>query len=398
MKHRRPRFVTVASPYALSRGVRPNGRLKTVHVPPLLPYPGELLDASHRALLDASSSAILLLSPGSIILGWNRAAETISGWNAHEVLGWRYVDRCVPIEARAAFLAALARVTEGSEMRGCEFPLVGRTGVQTRLSWNMTRVVGTYGNVLGLMAIGTAVVSATEQEEAPRQSQPRVRSEALRVQSAVEEERRRIARELHDEFGQALTGLKFDLAWCGLTLTPVLTPSAIAELGGKVQMMSRSVDDLLGAVRKTAAALRPAMLDDLGLVPALECLGATFQQRTGTRCTVDVVPAVASTVVPADVAAALFRIAQELLTNVTRHAAASQVHIQLSQDADQVTLVVTDNGKGLIMENLSTPSTCGLRGMQERATLLGGHFSIVGKPGKGTTAYASIPVSKGIAS
>ena len=145
MKHPRPRFVTVASPYARSRGVRANGRLKTVHVPPLPPHPGELLDASYRALLDASSSAILLLSPESIILGWNRAAETISGWSAHEVLGRRYVDRYVPVEARAAFLAALARVTEGSEVRGCEFPLMGRTGLQTRLSWNMTQVVGPYG-------------------------------------------------------------------------------------------------------------------------------------------------------------------------------------------------------------------------------------------------------------
>ena len=142
MKHPRPRFVTVASPYARSRGVRPNGRLKTVHVPPLPPNPGELLDASYRTLLDASSSAILLLSPESIILGWNRAAETISGWSAHEVLGVRYVDRYVPVEARAAFLAALARVTEGGEVRGCEFPLMGRTGFQTRLSWNMTQVVG----------------------------------------------------------------------------------------------------------------------------------------------------------------------------------------------------------------------------------------------------------------
>jgi PAS domain S-box-containing protein len=163
MKHRHPHFATVASSYARSRGVRPNGRLKTVHIPPLLSDPGEQLGANYHALLDASSSVILLFSPESIILGWNRAAETISGWSAHEVLGRFYVDLCVPIEARAAFLATLARMTEGGGVRGCEFTLVGRTGVQTRLSWNMTRVVGPYGNVLGLMAIGTTVVSATEQ-------------------------------------------------------------------------------------------------------------------------------------------------------------------------------------------------------------------------------------------
>ena len=117
MKHPRPRLVTVASSYARSRSVRKNARLKPVHAPTPTPHPEGQLESSYRALLEASSSAILLLSPGSIILRWNRAAETLSGWRAHEVLGGRYVDRCVPIEARAAFLATLARVTEGSEVR-----------------------------------------------------------------------------------------------------------------------------------------------------------------------------------------------------------------------------------------------------------------------------------------
>ncbi|MDN5943226.1 MAG: sensor histidine kinase, partial [Nitrospira sp.] len=259
-------------------------------------------------------------------------------------------------------------------------------------------VVGSYGNLLGIMAIGTAVVSEAEQKEAPRTAQARVRSEARRVRSAVEEERRRIARELHDEFGQALTGLKFDLAWCGLTLTPSPTSAAIAEIVRKVQMMSRSVDALMGAVRETAASLRPTMLDDLGLVPALECLGAKFQQRTGTRCTFDVAPAVEATALPADVSTALYRITQELLTNVTRHADASQVHIRMSQDDGQVTLAVTDNGKGINPDRMARPRSFGLRGVQERAALLGGDFSIVGTPGIGTTACASLPVVEGIAS
>ena len=352
----------------------------------------------YHTLLNASNSAILFLSSESIILGWNRAAETSSGWMADEVLGLSYAELCLPMKMRESFLTELARVTEGSEVRGLELPLRTRTGSETLFSWNISRVLGTHGHLIGLMAVGTAVLPSTDVEEELRLAHAQVRCEARWAQTAVEEERRRIARELHDEFGQALTGLKFDLAWCGLTLTPAPTPAALAELVRKVQAMSGSVDALLGAVRATATALRPAMLDDLGLVPALECLGAMFQQRTGARCTIDVAPAVEAAALPADVSVALYRIAQELLTNVTRHAAASQVQIRLSQDAGQVTVAVTDNGKGIATERMTTPRSFGLRGMQERAALLGGHFSIVGTPGGGTTACASVPVLEGITS
>ena len=352
------------------------------------------MDHCYHALLEASSSAILLLSPESIILGWNRAAETVSGWTADQALGRRYVELCLPMKARESFLAELARVTEGGEVRGIELPLRTRTGSEILLSWNITQVLGTHGNLIGLMAIGTAVVPDTQMEEALRLAHARVRREALRAQRAVEEERRRIARELHDEFGQALTGLKFDLAWCGTALTQSPLPTGVENLLNKVQSMSGSVDALLGSIRATAAALRPAMLDDLGLVPALECLATTFQHRTGARCTFAAEPEVSSATLPSEVSTAVFRIAQELLTNVMRHAAASQVHMRLYQDGARVTLEVTDNGKGITPERMTTPRSFGLRGMQERASLLGGHFHIVGTCGVGTTACVTVPIAE----
>jgi len=393
MKHSRTSLVMASSAHALSRGVRKSARAKTIPFPKSTLYP-EGLDHCYRALLDASSSAILLLSPESIILGWNRAAETVSGWRADEVLGGSCVELCIPIKARESFLTELARVTEGSDVRGLEIPLLVRAGSQTMLSWNMTRVLGTHGDLIGLMAIGTAVAPDAQMEEELRLAYARVRSEARRAERAAEEERRRIARELHDEFGQALTGLKIDMAWCGMTLTQSPAPTGVGDLLSKVQSMSGSVDALLGSVRATAAALRPAMLDDLGLVPALECLVTTVQHRTGARCTIDVAPELSSIALPSEVSAALFRIAQELLTNVMRHAAASQVHLRLYQDGARVTLEVTDNGKGITLERMGRPRSFGLRGMQERASLLGGHFHILGTPGVGTTACASVPVSE----
>jgi PAS domain S-box-containing protein len=344
--------------------------------------------------LETSDSAILLLSPESIILGWNRAAEAVSGWIADEALGHSYVELCLPMATRESFLKELACVAAGGNVRGLEIPLVIRTGSQTILSWNISQVLGTHNNLIGLMAIGTAVVSHAQLEEELKLAHARVRSEVHRAQRAVEEERRRIARELHDEFGQTLTGLKFDLAWFGRRLAQSPAPTGGEALLNKVHAMSGSVDALLESVHGTAAALRPVMLDDLGLVPALECLVATLQSHTSARCAIDVAPGFSSIALPSETSAALFRIAQELLTNVTRHAAASQVHIRLHQDTARVTLEVTDNGKGIAHERMTTPDSFGIRGMQERATLLGGHFHIIGALGVGTTGIVSIPVKK----
>jgi PAS domain S-box-containing protein len=378
--------------------VRRSSATETIRSPKPALHSAEPIDLCYRALLETSSSAILLLSPESIILDWNRAAETVSGWIAGEVLGRSYVELCLPITVRESFLTELARVTAGSNVKGLEFPLLVRTGSQTMLSWNITRVLGTHRDLIGLMAIGTAVVPDTQAEQELRLAHARLRSEARLMQSAVEEERRRIARELHDEFGQALTGLKFDLAWFGRRLVQSPAPTGGAVLLNKVQTMSGSVDALLESVRATAAALRPAMLDDLGLVPALECLVTTLQSRTGARCAMDVAPGLSSLALPSETSTALFRIAQELLTNVMRHAAASLVHLRLYQDGARVTLEVTDNGKGITRERMTTLHSFGLRGMQERAALLGGHVHIVGTSGAGTRAIASVPVGRCVAS
>ena len=393
MKHPRAHLVTPSSSPAPRRGVSRDNRTETLRSPTPATQPGGPIDHCYRALLETSNSAILLLSPGSIILGWNRAAETLSGWTADEALGRSYGELCLPTESRKSFLTELARVTAGSELRGRKIPLRTRSGLQTMLSWNISRVLDIRGHLIGLMAIGSAVAPHTKVEKELQLAHARVRSEARLAQIAMEEERRRIARELHDEFGQALTGLKFDLAWFGMKLTQSPVPAGGTDLLNKVQAMSGSVDALLDSVRTTAAALRPAMLDDLGLVPALECLTTTFQHRTGARCAIDVAPELSSIAVPSEVSTALFRIAQELLTNVMRHAAASYVRMRLYRDDGRVTLEVTDNGKGITRERMTTAHSFGLRGMQERASLLGGHFHIVGTSGGGTTACASVPVA-----
>ncbi|MCX5721702.1 MAG: histidine kinase [Nitrospirae bacterium] len=397
MKHSRTHFATAPPPQAPSRGMSNNTRAKALRSSKQADRPGEPIEDCYRTLLETSNSAILLLSPKSIILGWNRAAEMLSGWSADKTLGQSYVALCLPVETRKSFLAMLAQVTAGSEARGFESPLLTHTNSQSMLSWNISRVLSARGNLIGLMAIGTTLPPHNETENTLRLTHASLSEEARRIQMATEEERRRIAREIHDEFGQALTGLKFDLAWLSTKLMPSPTPSSVTDLTSKVRAMSGSVDALLESVRATAAALRPAMLDDLGLVPALECLATTFQRRTGARCTVEATPGFSSPALPPEVSTALFRIAQELLTNILRHAGASQVRMRLHRSHHLATLEVADNGRGITNERMAAPRSFGLRGMQERTSLLGGHFRIVGTPGVGTTAIASMPVAECVA-
>ena len=392
MKRSPSHLVTATSSPALRRTANTHGRTETLR--PLKPatHQGEPIEHCYRAILEASDRAILLLSTESTILEWNHAAEVISGWTADEALGRSYLELCLPIEARESFLSELMQVAEGSERRGLESPLRTCTGSLTMLSWNMSRVLGADERLIGLIAIGTATVQQTRIEEELRLAQIQARRATRRAHIAAEEERCRIARELHDEFGQALTGLKFDLAWLNRKLPHEPACTDGGDLQHKVQAMSGSVDRLLDAVRATATALRPAILDDLGLIPALEYLATTFQDRTGARCAVAVAPEWSSLALPSEISAALFRIAQELLTNVMRHAAASQVQIRLTRGGDNVRLDVTDNGKGISPERLTTTDSFGLRGMQERVSLLEGSFHIAGISGIGTTASASLPL------
>nr|BAM45370.1 signal transduction histidine kinase [uncultured bacterium] len=394
MKHPRNHLGAASSSNTPGRGVHRRSKTQTKGFSKPATQLGGPIEHCYRALLETSSSPILLLSPESIILGWNRAAEVVSGWKADEALGRNYVEFCLQVEVRESFLTKFAQVIEGMDARGFESPLLTRTGLQKLFSWNISRVLGTHGELTGLMAVGTAVLPAIQAKEELRLAHARIRSEVRRAQSAAEEERRRIARELHDEFGQALTGLKFDLTWFGMKLRQSPVSPDSRDLLNKVQAMSGSVDALLASVRATAASLRPAMLDDLGLVPALECLATTFRLRTGASCTLDVAKALSSIALPTETSTALFRTAQELLTNVMRHAGASQVRIRLYEGDGSVTLEVTDNGKGIDRERIVTPASFGLRGIQERASLLGGHFHIVGTSGVGTTACTSVPVAE----
>ena len=222
-------------------------------------------------------------------------------------------------------------------------------------------------------------------EQRLRESQAQLRALAARLISIREEERGRIAREIHDELGQFLTGLKMDVAWLRKHLGKDQAP-----LLDKTATMRRLIDSTLQVVRRIATGMRPEILDDMGLVAAITWQAKEFQKRMGIRCRVQL-PA-AQPDLGRELSTAVFRIFQEILTNIARHAKASSVGVRLQISAERLTLEVVDDGSGIAESAVHARESLGLLGMQERAQLFGGEVSIRGSPGRGTTVALSIPL------
>jgi len=245
-------------------------------------------------------------------------------------------------------------------------------------------VRGEDGQVIGLANVSIDITERKRAEQALRRSREELRNLALRLQAVREEERTAIAREIHDELGQALTGLKIDLAW----LTERL-PECAAALEERARSMLSLIDDTMDRVRRISASLRPAVLDDLGLAAAVEWMAGEFAARTGIACTLEVddVPSPDE-----ERATAVFRNLQEALTNVSRHAGAGRVAVTLHSHGGSYELEVEDDGVGISTEALASSRSIGLIGMRERAAALGGTVDIGRRAEGGTSVHLSLPL------
>jgi len=228
------------------------------------------------------------------------------------------------------------------------------------------------------------VTEAKRAEAQLRASRSALRSLATRQQDIREDERTRIAREIHDSLGQALTALKLQLA-AAQDAAATEAPALSARLSETALM----VDDLVKSVRRIATELRPAILDQLGLPAAVEWLAQDFSRRTGIRCQSTILPI--NGAISDELATALFRIVQEALTNVSRHAGATRVNIELGVKSDCVTLEVNDDGGGITEAGTTGPRSLGILGMRERAAVLGGVLEVAPRSGGGTRVAAWFP-------
>jgi two-component system sensor histidine kinase UhpB len=277
------------------------------------------------------------------------------------------------------------------------------TGAPVEHEWRVTWPDGSvhwiagrwqvFRNVAGephhMIGVNIDVTDRKNMEEALRRSNDRLRALSARLESVKEEESSRIARELHDELGSALTTLRWDLEWLETTLEAG-TPERGPELKHRVAGMLSSSRRTLEAVRRIATELRPSILDDLGIVEAVEWKAQQFQMRTGIQ--IDFTSSVEAADLSPKQSTAVYRILQEALTNVIRHSLATRVEISAEQNGGYFVLTVRDNGKGISPSEPSNTSL-GLWSMRERAHLLGGTVEIVGPEGRGTTVVVRVPLA-----
>ncbi|MCX6950773.1 MAG: histidine kinase [Verrucomicrobia bacterium] len=227
-------------------------------------------------------------------------------------------------------------------------------------------------------------------EEKLQRSHDQLRALTGHLQFVREEERTRIAREVHDELGQALTGLRLDLSWLSGKFHGARAPQR------KIKTMSAQIDATIQAIRRIATELRPGVLDNLGLAAAIEWQAAEFQERTGIRCELKI--EITETMWEREFSTACFRIFQETLTNIIRHSHATQVAVCLFQEGQDLLLTVHDNGRGITAKEVTHAGSIGLMGMTERAAQAGGTVRFSGAPGKGTTVTLRVPLATTIAS
>ncbi len=260
-------------------------------------------------------------------------------------------------------------------------------GVDGTYRWFLSRGVplrDAEGRVVRWYGTNTDIEDRKQAEDALRRSFDQLRALAARLQSVREEERAQMAREIHDELGQALTGIKLE----SVSLIREL-PGDAKQQSNRAESIVKLADETIQAVRRISTELRPGILDDLGLVAAVEWAAGEFEARTGIKCCVSLPDAHIE--IDPERATALFRIFQETLTNVARHANPTQVDVRLAEEDGSLTLEIHDNGKGIAEEQISAGSSLGILGMRERALLLGGELSISGAPDKGTAVRVRVP-------
>jgi PAS domain S-box-containing protein len=279
---------------------------------------------------------------------------------------------------------------EQGEISGFEALVYRKDGRFIWISESVRAVRDSSGVLVGYEGTVEHITERKLAEERLRATLDQVRSLSGRLATVQEEERTRIARELHDELGVGLTCLKIDLSRLTAIVGNGISADARANLDDKVRSMVEQIDMTIASVQRLVTELRPAVLDDLGLVAAIEWQCQDFQKRTGIPCTC----VTSADDIPMDPerATALFRICQEALTNTVRYAQATAVTIKLESRNDFLQLVVADNGVGIPDTKVSDRRSLGLLGMKERVALFGGELTIQGIPEKGTTITVYLPL------
>jgi PAS domain S-box-containing protein len=341
-------------------------------------------EEKYRDLYNHAPDMYHSINRDGIIIDCNDTEATMLGYAKEEIIGMHIADFLTE-ESRKTYDREFSTLTGHRALYGLEREFVRKDGTSFLASLNVFIEVDGAGELVRTKTIARDITELKRVETELRRSREELRSLSAHIQSAREEERGNIAREIHDELGQVLSKLKLDLAW-----TKKRLPLEQKPLLEKTDTMTDLVDSTIKTVQKISSELRPGVLDYLGLAAAIEWQATEFRERTGIACTAAIAPDLV--VEDKDVSTAVFRIFQETLTNIIRHAKASRVDVELKQEDENLTLEIRDNGVGIVEDTISNPASFGIMSMRERARHLGGRVTITGEPGKGTTVLVRIPL------
>ena len=351
-------------------------------------------EARKGAILDSALDAIITIDSQGRITEFNPAAEKMFGYKRSEAMLRELTEVIVPPALREKHRTGLARfiATGHRALMGKRVEMTARraAGKDFPVELAITKV-----QLEGPPMFTGFVRDITDRKRAEKQlrdSREQLRALAAYLQSVREDERTRIARQVHDELGQTLTGLKMDLSWLDKKMSEVGVTDDLRQAAKKLKELPHAVDAIIGTVRKIATELRPPVLDDLGLEAAIEWQLHEFQKRTQIKCHFE--SRFRHAQLEQERATAVFRIFQETLTNILRHAEATEVNVTLREEGDKLILEVKDNGRGVAGRELSANKSLGLLGMRERATMLDGEVNIIGRQGRGTSVGVCIPLHR----
>jgi two-component system, NarL family, sensor histidine kinase UhpB len=251
--------------------------------------------------------------------------------------------------------------------------------------WTDQAIFDEKDNIIEFQSIGEDITDSKNAEVELNRSKVLLQALSSHLLTVREEERKIIAREIHDELGQNLTAIKMDIYWLSKRFT-----NEQKSLLERLYSMIKLVDSTIESVQRISSELRPRMLDELGFLEAIDWQIKEFQKHTGIKCRVTSMPS--AVVIDQERSIAVFRILQELLTNISRHANAKKVIINLIIENENLILVVTDNGIGIKDDAVYTSNSLGILGIRERANHFGGQITIEGRPSKGTRVKLIIPM------
>jgi PAS domain S-box-containing protein len=342
----------------------------------------------YRDLFENAKDALYVHDLDGRYTSVNRAAEKLTGYTRAELLGKEFTDFVPPERIESIREYFRRKVIDGGET-SYESEVVTKDGRRVAVEVN-SHLILKNGVPVAVQGAARDITERKAAEEKVKATSEQLRALSAHLQSAREEEGSRIAREIHDELGSALTSLRWDLERIGNIFSESGKRSEVPALQEKIGAMLRLTDTTLNLVRRIASDLRPSVLDDCGLAVAIRWQARKFGDRTGIvvhcDCPSDDID------LKQEQSTAVFRIFQETLTNILRHSHATRVEVTMVEEAGAFVLTIRDNGRGITDNEKSAPLSIGIVGMRERAHLIGGKIDITGVEGGGTAVIVQVPI------